>query len=349
MKRILFLFLLCTVLFLAADCKHEPPTKEKPPKPDSTSQEFEITTQELGVNGPTSFLKDVWIFSPQNIWAVGDVYMPLDSQGLTYKEYNIVQGNGSKWEGKGRFFNSNGIESIWALDSGTIYLADGLVIRYKNGEFTRFDFTQMLFENGQSIDKIWGTSEQNIWGAGRNGMVVHYDGSQWRKVDFPLGWNFRSITGSKMTGIAYATAESLGIYAVLRLSIDSISFLYHGNRLTTYDLQNLKMLNENELWFTGNPIRRYQLAKKIFQELYEETNGYFTQVMGVASEYDVYFWGDDFSNQRLTHYNGKRFTQIVLPYRGYVFEFGAYAITNLALMVAQSDNKAYIVTVKRKQ
>ncbi len=51
-----------------------------------------------------------------------------------------------------------------------------------------------------------GLLENNIWGIGPWGTIVHFDGQSWTKIDFDTQWYFYEITGNKETGTAYAIA-----------------------------------------------------------------------------------------------------------------------------------------------
>ncbi len=105
---------------------------------------------------------------------------------------------------------SSGNEGIWAHDASNIYFANGAVLIYKNGVFEQLNFQNLAFTNGQGVEKLWGSSESNIWGVGPWGTIVHNDGTGWAKIDFDRQWYFYNITGSKETGIAYAVARATG-------------------------------------------------------------------------------------------------------------------------------------------
>ncbi len=67
----------------------------------------------------------------------------------------------------------------------------------------------MDFTNTQgAVEKLWGSSESNIWGVGPWGTIVHNDGNGWAKIDFDRQWYFYNITGNKETGIAYAVGRN---------------------------------------------------------------------------------------------------------------------------------------------
>lgn len=192
MKPLFIFSILICLSLTGTTCKEPSPTQtctdcSVDTTGTDTTTGFTFTRYEFGGNAGSCYFNDCKIWSETNIWATGYV----DSNGLALP-VNIMKWDGKKWKGIGPFFNSFGVNGIWGLDSNHVYLADGLVIKYVNGVFTRIDFTHLKFGNGQSVQKLWGSSESNIWGVGSKGMVVHYDGVKWYVV------NIDSLTGKSL-------------------------------------------------------------------------------------------------------------------------------------------------------
>ncbi len=189
---------------------------------DTTTQNFTFETVEFGDGFSSSYFNDVWIFDENNIWAVGFVL-----SGVTAGQKNIVQWDGNVWKGRGRLFNSAGIEGIWAVDSSTIYFATGIVLKYSNGTFDWENFNHIPLPNGQAVEKLWGSSESNIWGVGPWGTIVHYDGNGWAKIEFDSQWSFYNITASKESGTAYGIAwGSNGVCIIAELQDEHTKITY---------------------------------------------------------------------------------------------------------------------------
>jgi hypothetical protein len=107
------------------------------------------------------------------------------------------------------------------VDSSTIYFALGAVVKYEAGQFIEFDLGHLGFTNGQAVEKLWGSSESNIWGVGPWGTIVHNDGNGWAKIEFDNELSFYNITGNKETGIAYAIGRRTGdIRYIVELKLD---------------------------------------------------------------------------------------------------------------------------------
>ena len=53
----------------------------------------------------------------------------------------------------------------------------------------------MEHENGQSVNKLWGTSSSDLYGVGYNGMITHYNGRTWQKIESGTTTNINDIWG----------------------------------------------------------------------------------------------------------------------------------------------------------
>jgi len=323
-----------------------PPIKPPPVEPDSTTQNFTFQTYELGDGSESSWLNDVWIFNENNIWACGYINVTNNTGRV-----NFIHWNGSKWLGVGQQFDSGGFYGIWAADTNTVYFADGIVLKYKDGVFKYEDFSKISLPNGQGVHKLWGSSQSNIWGVGPWGTIVHYDGTQWTKVDFDQGWRFDAITGSNKTGIAYASATDQSFNtAIVELKDNSANIIYNSantaEHLTSF---SVKLLNDNELQLGLNKIWKYNLDTGQTELQYALTSGYSVFVMALYNYKDIYYFVDPYGQgKELLHYNGKRFKEIKYSDTILPLYKGAFAIKDLAIMVGQTNNKAYLVEVKRR-
>ena len=41
--------------------------------------------------------------------------------------------------------------------------------------------------NKPMINRIWGSSEKDVWAAGNEGMMLHWNGKVWRRISIPTG------------------------------------------------------------------------------------------------------------------------------------------------------------------
>lgn len=327
----------------------EPKKDEVSRLPDSTSQDFLIETTEFSAGMVTNSFHDVWIFDRNNVWAAG--YIEHTDSTATY---NILQWNGKKWQGRGRMFDTGGLESVYALDSSHIYFGCGGVLEYKNGSFAWMPMTLGL-KNWQGIRYVWASSPQNIWGVGSGGTIAHYDVREWKKIPFDENWQFYDITGSSQTGAAYACAMLGGDRTIIVELKDGKAEVIYSTDISNYEDEAicLEMINSNELVFAYSHIFKLSVQTRKAERLYTLETGYGISRVAAASPVDIYFFGSYLHpsgdvSERMVHYNGKRFKEFELPRRGYVIELGAHAIDGLAMAASLSDNNAYLITIRRR-
>ena len=164
MKIKYLVVLIFPLVFHSLQCKT--PIEPVESKQDTTSQNFTFQSYEFGGGYESSWLKDVWIFDENNIWAVGYI----DTIGDKRSE-NIIRWDGKQWSGFGKQFNSLGIYGIWALDSSHIWMGVGVVLKYKNGVFSWEDFSNLDFSKGRAVHKLWGSSEKILAELGQPGQL----------------------------------------------------------------------------------------------------------------------------------------------------------------------------------
>ncbi len=327
------------LLFSSCNTTEPPPIKNGP---DTTSQNFIFETYEFGDGFSSSDFNDVWIFNENNIWAVGE--LRLDN-GYT----NIVRWDGKKWFSQKPYFTSSGFEGIWALDSSHIYFADGAVLVYKNGAFKQLNFKNLLFSNGQAVHRLWGSSNSNIWGVGPWGTIVHFDGKEWKKIDFDRQWRFDDITGNPQNGVAYASATNQSFTTVIVELNSSATIIYNSDstniHLTAF---TLKYIDNNKIYLSDSRIWEFDIKTKKQRVLYKLPSGYGISLTAVYSPNDIYFFGDQFQQgEKMVHYNGVRFKTFDLSPSNSTIFGGAYAIKNLSVMVGFANNKAFLTMVRR--
>ncbi len=117
--------------------------------------------------------------------------------------YGFAKWNGSEW----KLFRleataSNGNVSnvrpkgILVFNQNDIWFSGGSVWHW-NGQNLIFSLERFNFFNGgpESIDKLWGTSDDNIYGVGTYGTIAHYTNGQWTKIQSGTDLNINDIWG----------------------------------------------------------------------------------------------------------------------------------------------------------
>lgn len=204
---------------------------------DTTSHNFVWEIDTLGDYG--SYLNDVAIIDENNVWVVGNIETDSGS-------FNAAHWDGSEWKlknylGKWGYFPA---KSIAVFSDGSIWLGSSCSI-YKIVD----DETTQLWEcdwgNGESgiVNKIWSSSLNNIFFVGNNGSIVHYDGSEFTRME--------SGTEVDLTDIWGTMDNTTGIVIIWTSGYDEST---DGSIVLTLDNGEWKTVYERFPNFTGNTI-----------------------------------------------------------------------------------------------
>ncbi|HRN27977.1 MAG TPA: glucosyl transferase, partial [Ignavibacteriaceae bacterium] len=161
---------------------------------DTTSHNFTFQSWTFGTVG-SSVLYDVAIINENNIWAVGEI-MIADTSINGYTTYNAVHWDGNQWELKRipYYFNNQtfygAIRAIFAFKENDIWFGTGNMIHW-NG----IDYISVYVGLGMTINKIWGSSNQDVYIVGNNGSIAHYNGSNWQRIESGTTLNINDIWG----------------------------------------------------------------------------------------------------------------------------------------------------------
>jgi len=335
------LFAIAAVMLLISCSTTEPPDIKPPVEPDSTTQNFTFETFEFGDGFSSSYFNDVFIFDQNNIWVCGNVLTNDSTDG------NLYHWNGHYWNALR--LNYVDMEGIWGIN-GIIYLASNGLWRYNGLALIRQNITG-TFSQGQGVHKLWGSSENNIWGVGPWGTIVHFDGTSWSKIDFDQQWYFYGITGDKENKKAYAFAtNNEDIRIIVELSNSGISIIHQSEQITSVKANAINFISPNLYLagsdFTSTLLWRFNPDTKKIDSLYVlDPRIGITNITGITNK-DIYYWGDNYGENILTHYNGKRHKTFILPHTNNRIG-GAYSIKDYSAIVGQANNKAYLIKVKR--
>ncbi|MBE0538620.1 MAG: glucosyl transferase [Ignavibacterium sp.] len=166
---------------------------------DTTSHNFTWQTFEFGQHS-SSTLYDVAIINENDIWAVGEIYMN-DSLGNPDPIcYNAVHWSGQSWELKRIMFytfcpqgtgeGSYPAQSVFAIDDQNILISSGSQIAYiSNGVQIKKECVPV------SVNKIWGTTMNDIFIVGYSGGIAHFNGSRWTMIETGTTISLNDIFG----------------------------------------------------------------------------------------------------------------------------------------------------------
>jgi hypothetical protein len=168
---------------------------------DTTSHNFTWQTWTFGSIGSSTFF-DVAIINENNIWAVGEI-MIADTSQNGYTTYNAAHWNGTEWSlHRFMFFTICGQSSL------SSYPATSIIVFDENEIIMSAGGRQLIRINGEtqveticaqfsiSINKIWGTSKNNLYVVGYSGMIARYYNGNWYKIESGTDLTFQDIFGA---------------------------------------------------------------------------------------------------------------------------------------------------------
>ena len=190
---------------------------------DTTSQITDWEEYVLGDFGAGIF-RDVEAISDEEVWVVGSV----DDGSSNPSGRNGAKWNGSGWDllripdllwGSDSSFGASSIMEVLSDKKNKIWFTNG-------GQFFRYNGTtygEYIFLFQSLNDPDFGfvqdaslLTPNNIWAAGDNGAVYHYNGSTWQQMASPTKVDLNTITG-------YETNDGYQVW------IGGMNILYYKN------------------------------------------------------------------------------------------------------------------------
>ena len=338
---------------------------------DTTSHIFSYQTFELGepLTGNSSILYDVAILNENNIWGVGEIYM-LDSLGQSDPEpYAIAHWNGIEWNLMKVYYHDYGttqkfagkLKTIFAFGPDSIYVCSSAnLLKWENGDWIEKAFFMISVPFNGQVNKMWGTSGNNLYFAGNSGAIYHFMGQTWQQIasgtELPL-IDIYSIDGNEIYAPGINVSEVKGV-------------LLKGNAAQFSVMINSEIIDESELfeklygdlasvWVDelgtvyagGNLLYRYKNNEWNYVTSLPENfiggnpgsyyRGALSSIRGNASN-DYIIAGE---RNTLRHFNGVTWEQIGLPYSPSSLIGWAKVIQkgNLAVAVGINGSKAFII------
>lgn len=154
---------------------------------DTTSHNFVWTIDTLGISGS---LRDVQIIDENNIWVVGEIETDTAI-------YNAAHWVGGEWEYIEIVSGSIELYSILYFNENDIWVCSGIPMHWDGLEWTYYHLWDMgiLGPDDGGVEYIWGKSSSDLYFVGREGSIVHYDGSSFTKMASPTTQDLDGIVG----------------------------------------------------------------------------------------------------------------------------------------------------------
>jgi hypothetical protein len=227
---------------------------------DTTSHNFTWQSWEFGQHS-SSTLFDVAIIDENNIWAVGKIYMK-DSLGRPDPNaYNAVHWDGTKWELKRIYTYSNcssvdyaPLKSIFAFSPNKIVVTSGGGMWWFDGDKWTAECSINPLLTG-AINKLWGSSSNDLYVVGNSGNIAHWDGRKWTKIESGTNLHIYDIWGdyNEKTGQWEILAVAANVYNSLEKEVLKIK------NSQSYKLSNFGIEEPlRGVWFKCN--RKYYLV-----------------------------------------------------------------------------------------
>ena len=167
---------------------------------DTTSTNFYWTIDTI--KGYFNYFKDVAIVGPDDIWAVGNILKDDDVDQF----FNAVHWDGSSWDTlliKYETQQQNGeiklsfqtLEAIYAFRSGEIWLGGTRPVFYDGESWSSFGPHNSSWSGGGYLKDIWGNSPDDVYFVGGNGLIYHWDGTDFERMDSGTEITLRSVSG----------------------------------------------------------------------------------------------------------------------------------------------------------
>ncbi len=338
----------CALIFIILLSCSEPTVPPPPPNtgPDTTSHNFTWTIDTFGTNS-NSKLYDVAIISDDNIWAVGEIY----TDEAKNKPYNAVHWDGEKWTLK-RLYNSSVIvpvRGILAIAKDNFWLAAGSIVHW-DGVNAEIAFMRDI-TTPEIAHRFWMKNSSDIYAIGYYGMLLHYNGQSWQRLQSGTHLNIRDIWGSEdqSTGNQEILALASSTYAtengrnILKISNSMVTTVPDSG--LPIDLSAL-WFKSNEKYFVGGHGLFYSDSIGNNWKKIEFPNYYITDIRG--NDLNDFFVVGNYGF--VSHFNGLTWYHYVnkeLPQ----FD-GGYSVVrqhfDKVVIVGEYDRKAIIITGIRK-
>ncbi len=319
---------------------------------DTTGHNFSWQVYEFGGAGGSSYLNDVAIVNENNIWAVGRISV-ADSAG-EIEEYNAVHWDGEKWEMFNFMRTSEDrisvIRGISVENDSSIWLAAGSVYHWKGHIATLF-YRRDISTN-ETVEKLWHSGTGEIYGVGNSGLIVHYDGQSWTKLQSGTDVNLTDVWGTPDGKTVWACGwEDFKGTVLIKINGNTIETLYESEEYFRLRVDTLSgslvsgaVSNNTNYILTSRGIYTYSLnLPGSYQRAKYPEHHYsgFPRSLSMSAINDIFIVGD---LAFMAHYNGASWHEIPFDFDGAFKQI--HALRNVVCAVgydlASPNNNALI-------
>jgi hypothetical protein len=318
---------------------------------DTTSHNFTFQSWEFG-DGSSSALYDVAIIDENNIWAVGEIYLKDSLGNYDPHAYNAVHWDGTKWELKRIPIYIQGIifypviTTIFAFNKNDIWFC-GIHYNGQNFVLKNNGFPTLPNGDGWRENKMWGTSSNDLYTVGNNGMIAHWDGKRWTKIESGVNVIINDIYGDfnyrdKNYEIIFVGSSAMTMSNIVG-KIKDLSVENIGKKNLPLFIRGIWFKSKRKYYVVGEGVFVTNNPDKGWDSI--DITNYFSRDVTGTDLNDVYIVGDF---EDFLHFNGYSWYRNVLPskYGGGSF-FRVEVKNKIVAFVGYDGPKARIVIAKR--
>ena len=323
---------------------------------DTTSNNFTWQTYTFGAsNAGSSILYDVAIINDNDIWAVGEIYMDDSTGQPDPTPYNAVHWDGNTWEIKRIPFLYNGqnfygpIYAVFEFSDQDIWFGIGNMIYWNGIQYIPITIPTASW-GPNLINKIWGSSDNDLYIVGNSGSIAHYNGSTWQKIESGTGLNIYDIWGDynadKTSYEIYAVASQYGLgndRRILRITSNN------SDSLTTNGAASIKGIwfkAADQYYVVGDGIYRKQdiVNSADWQKINYGLPQYYIDAVRGNSINDIFMCGDF---GEMLHFNGYSWRSYLNSPNGSEILF-SLAIRGNKVVTVGIDNPYAIINIGKR-
>ncbi len=322
---------------------------------DTTSHDFTWQTFEFGGRS-SSILNDVAIINENDIWAVGEIHTQdtdkwNEDSTAWIPGYNAIHWDGSDWELKRFKVNNSLIQPIRGIlpsSNNEFWIAAGSIY-HSVGQSASLLY-QRNINTSELVQKLLKVSDDNIYGVGTSGLIVQYNGANWKKIESGTDIDIRDIYGAQnpKTG----EYEILGVASNVNKDTQIKFFQIKDNKVIDLSLDGLTYFFDG-IWFKPNS-KYYIVGTGIFKNnRFFKTQSWETYAPGVVSSYHTRAIAANDINDiiavgaynEVVHFNGKTWKN----YKNNIFA-AYYEVdfkNNIVAAVGFNDRNAQLLIGRR--
>jgi hypothetical protein len=318
---------------------------------DTTSHEFVWSEYTFGGTSSSVFY-GVSILDDNVIYALGNI-----PNGDSV--FAIAKGFGNDWElidlqyknQEGDTLKLSIIRDLFVKNSASIYFFSGSIFEWtKSSKVTSLIYSRFSLPNsGGTIDKSFGIGPDKIWGVGRSGSIVYYNGSMWNPqtsgttVDLTDIWG--TPDGSTVWACGYSSDNMRSVLLEYKSGNWQTLWLREGSTpVAPYDFRVTNLWYKKRLYLC-NTSHVYMIKNGVAKQI-SPSFGWLTYRIRGNDENDIVVVTEE---SAIWHFNGSNWKKI---YQNPDQRFRSVAISGNVVAAVGNDvsgfpNKAVVVVGKR--